>query len=102
MDGTVWEIPYKNNRAHGVSKTYDKHGVLRVKSNYTNGKLDGISKVYSAGGNLIGDKASGSRSNVVHLLELRDDNGQKIFMTTTPPSLFQLATPAAVVIVIQQ
>ena len=54
-DGTVWEIPYKNNRADGVSKIYDKHGSLRVKSNYTNGKLDGISKVYSAGGNLIGE-----------------------------------------------
>ena len=55
VDGTVWEIPYKNNRAHGVSKIYDKHGVLRVKSNYTNGKLDGISTVYSAGGSLIGE-----------------------------------------------
>ena len=55
VDGTVWEIPYKNNRAEGVSKIYDKNGALRVKSNYTNGKLDGISKVYSAGGNLIGE-----------------------------------------------
>jgi antitoxin component YwqK of YwqJK toxin-antitoxin module len=55
VDGTVWEIPYKNNKAEGVSKIYDKHGALRVKSNYTNGKLDGISKVYSAGGKLIGE-----------------------------------------------
>lgn len=55
VDGTVWEISYKNNRADGVSKIYDKNGVLRVKSNYTNGKLDGISKVYSPGGNLIGE-----------------------------------------------
>jgi antitoxin component YwqK of YwqJK toxin-antitoxin module len=55
VDGTVWEIPYKNNRAEGVSKIYDKYGALKVKSNYTNGKLDGISKVYSAGGNLIGE-----------------------------------------------
>jgi antitoxin component YwqK of YwqJK toxin-antitoxin module len=55
VDGTVWEIPYKNNKAEGVSKIYDKHGTLRVKSNYTNGKLDGISKVYSAGGHLIGE-----------------------------------------------
>jgi antitoxin component YwqK of YwqJK toxin-antitoxin module len=55
VDGTVWEISYKNNRADGVSKIYDRHGALRVKSNYTNGKLDGISKVYSAGGNLIGE-----------------------------------------------
>ena len=55
VDGTVWEISYKNNKADGVSKIYDKHGALRVKSNYTNGKLDGVSKVYSAGGNLIGE-----------------------------------------------
>ena len=55
VDGTVWEITYKNNKADGVSKIYDQHGALRVKSNYTNGKLDGISKVYSPGGNLIGE-----------------------------------------------
>ena len=55
VDGTVWEIPYKNNKAEGVSKIYDKHGTLRVKSNYANGKLEGMSKVYSAGGKLIGE-----------------------------------------------
>ena len=55
VDGTVWEISYKNNKAAGVSKIYDRDGALRVKSHYTNGKLDGISKVYSAGGTLIGE-----------------------------------------------
>ena len=55
VDGTVWEIPYKNNKADGVSKIYDRDGALRVKSHYANGKLDGITKVYSAGGTLIGE-----------------------------------------------
>lgn len=54
-DGTVWEIPYKNNRAHGVSKIYDRRGTLKVTSNYNNGRLDGISRVYSAPGTLTGE-----------------------------------------------
>jgi len=54
-DGTVWEVPYKNNLAEGDAKIYDKRGTLKVKSHYTRGKLDGISRIYDTGGHLIGE-----------------------------------------------
>lgn len=42
----------------------------------------------NSGENLMGDQSSGSRSNVVHVLELLDENGQKIFPDDNPAEPF--------------
>lgn len=44
------EIPYKNGKQNGLSRSYDRQGKLILELPYVNGKRDGVSKKFYAGG----------------------------------------------------
>lgn len=44
------EIPYKNGKQHGLSRSFDRNGNLILELPYNNNKREGVAKKYYAGG----------------------------------------------------
>ncbi|HEX6227170.1 MAG TPA: hypothetical protein VFZ52_22280, partial [Chryseolinea sp.] len=44
------EIPYKDGKQHGISRSFDRNGDVILELPYVDGKREGLSKKYFAGG----------------------------------------------------
>lgn len=61
------EMPYKDNREHGLARNYYRSGSLMREANYVNGKQEGTVKIFYESGALRNETTTGNDGSMMNI-----------------------------------